>query len=286
MFPSAVELAASWQGSLARMICRWHVARSCWHGAMLLWLGTLRPRVLRILGGLCGILSAMIVLGQLTMFSSSWSLSLLSVLFRENHGFGPTQVFCILPLSYMVCTAYWSVFRLKIAGWYGLYWDHNTDTGSLLWCASVLARLAAPLCYHFLLLIRVKGTAFQAMMGQMNVVPVLGRSFNEIFPVLVGFLCLCNLLNVYSRLVQLCGLDALEFECAPPTSTDTSDLLAEGRRLVERERRRRSEDRHLLELTERGESHSSSRRTIPLRHQIAQLIEEGTLPSDWNAHST
>eukprot|EP00415_Alexandrium_ostenfeldii_P002681 UN2681 len=126
---------------------------------MLLWLGTLRPRVLRIVGGLCGILSAVIVLGQLTMFSSGWSLSLLSLLFQRDHGFGFTQAFCIVPLTYMVCTAYWSVFRLKVAGWYGLYWNHNTDTGSLLWCASTLARLAAPLCYHFLKLIRVKGAS-------------------------------------------------------------------------------------------------------------------------------
>lgn len=282
MYPSAVELATSWQGSCARILCRWHLMRSCWHGMMLLWLGTLRPRVLRILGGLCGILSAVIVLGQLTMFSESWSLSLLSLLFRRGHGFGPTQVLCMLPLSYMVCTAYWSVFRLKVAGWYGLYSNHNTDTSSLLWCASILARLSAPLCYHFLLLIRVKGTAFQGMMGEMNVVPVLGQSFNEIFPILVGFLCLCNLLNVYSRLVQLCGLEALEFEWAPPSSSDTNDLLAEGRRLIERERRRRSEDRsNLLEL----QPAESRRGFVPLRLQIVALIEDGTLPCDWNAHA-
>merc|ERR1712226_501740 len=120
-------------------------------------------------------------------------------------------------------------------------------------------------------------------MGQMNVVPVLGQSFNEIFPILVGFLCLCDLLNVYSRLVQFCGLDALEFECAPPSS-DTNDLLAEGRRLIERERRRRAEDRtNLLELNDRKDE--SRQGMMPLRLKIAQLIEDGTLPYDWNAHS-
>jgi len=247
-------------------------------------MGTLRPRVLRIAGGLCGVLSVVIVLGQLTMFSNSWSLSLLSLLFKKGHGFGATQLLCIVPLGYMVCTAYWSVFRLKVAGWYGLYSNHNTDTSSLLWCSSILARLSAPLCYHFLLLIRVKDTEFQEMMGQMNVVPVLGESFNELFPIVVGFLCLCNLLNVYSRLVQLCGLDALEFEWVPSTSVDSSDLQAEGRRLVERERRRRSEDRSLLEMADRS-GVEGGRRTMPLRLQIAQLIEEGTLPCDWNAHS-
>lgn len=283
LYPSAAELATSWQGSCVRMLCRWHAARSCWHGLVVLWLGTLRPRVLRVAGFLCGLLSGVIVLGQLTMFSESRSLSLLALLFKKCHGFWLTQAFCILPLSYLICVAYWSVFKLKIAGWYGLYSNHNTDTGSLLWCASILARLAAPLCYHFLFLIRVEHTAFQDMMGQMNVVPVIGGSFNEIFPVLVGFLCLCNILNVYSRLVQLCGLDLLEVDWATPgPATDTIDLRAEGRRLVERERRRRSEDRSLLELHDRGESRRTS---MPLRLQIQALIEDGTLPADWNAHS-
>lgn len=285
MFPSAVELATSWQDAecpCARMLCRIPAVRSCWHNLLMLWLRPLRPRACRIFGGLCGCLSGIIVLGQLTMFSESWSLSILALLFHRNHGFGLTQVLCILPLTYMVCTAYWSVFRLKITGWYGLYSNHNTDTGSLLWCASLLARLAAPLSYHFLLLVRVKGTAFQVMMGQMNVVPVLGRSFNEIFPCLVGFLCLCNLLNVYSRCVQFCGLDSLEFELAPsPNSLPPDDVLAEGRRLIDRERRRRVEERSLLEMEEQH----TLRGTIPLRVQIARLIEDGTLPRDWNAHS-
>jgi len=285
MFPSAMELATSWQDAecpCARMLCRIPQVRSCWHASLMLWLRPLRPRVFRIFGGLCGCLSAVIVLGQLTMFSERWSLSLLSLFFHSDHGFGLTQVLCIVPLTYMVCTAYWSVFRLKITGWYGLYSDHNTDTGSLLWCASILARLSAPLCYHFLMLIQVRGTAFQSMMGEMHVVPILGRSFNEIFPCLVGFLCCCNLLNVYSRVVQLCGLDSLEFEMsAAVNSTTPDDVLTEGRRLIERERRRRVEDRSLLEMQDQP----SSAGTIPLRVQIARLIEDGTLPRDWNAHS-
>lgn len=284
-YPSAVELAAAWEGSIGRMFCRWPLARSCWHCAALLWLRTLRQRVLRILAILCGMLSALIVLGQLTMFSDRLSLSLLSFLFKESHGFVLTQFYCMVPLGYMVCTAYWSIFRLKIAGWYGLYANHNTDTGSLLWCASILARLSAPLCYHFLMLIRVQDTAFQDMMGQMNIVPVLGQGFNEVFPILVGLLCVCNLLNVYPKLVHLCGLDGLEFELASRAATDTSDLLAEGRRLVERERRRRSEDRSLLEMHERTDT-ESGRRSFPLRVQIGLLIEDGTLPADWMAHST
>merc|ERR1719401_489566 len=122
--------------------------------------------------------------------NTTLNLSLLSLLFLHNHGAVMTQVLCAVPLGYMVCTAYWSVFRLKIAGLYGLYSDHNTDVGSLLWCAYSLARLALPLCYHFLLLIDVPphlNTSFQEFMGQMVLVPILGHQMNQVFPCLVVF---------------------------------------------------------------------------------------------------
>eukprot|EP00439_Symbiodinium_sp_Y106_P055752 s409_g7.t1 len=231
------------------------------------------PRVLRLLAIASGALSAAIVVGQLTMFREDWSMSLLAHFFDGSVGFMGTQVTATIALAYMVCTAYWSVFRLKIAGWYGLYGNHNTDAGSLLWCASLMARLSAPLCH----LIQAKGTSFQAMMGQMNVVPVLGKSFNEDFPVLIVVLVLCNLLNVYSKIVQSCGLESLEFDGS--MAPDSSEVSAEGRRLVERERRKRSEDPDRCLQLELNERHDESR-YVPLRVQIARLIEEGTLPQD------
>lgn len=44
---------------------------------------------------------------------------------------------------------------------------------------------------------------------------------------------------MYSKVLRLCGLGALEFDFA--ANEDDSDPVAEGRRLLERERRRRSE---------------------------------------------
>jgi len=214
---------------------------------LMTWLQVLRPKAFRALACMSATLSAAIILGQSTMFSSRWSLSVLSVFFRGDHGVGLTQVLCGIPFAYMICTSFWSVFRLKISGWYGLYPDHNTDTASLLWCALILARLAPPLCYHFLLLTGVDGTEFQRFMGQMDVVPILGGSFNEVFPCLVGVLSLCNLLDVYTRVVQCLGLQGLTFEGVP---VDSEDIVVHGKWLVRRERWRRSEDAGCTERRE------------------------------------
>jgi hypothetical protein len=198
------------------------------------------------------------------MLDTRFNLSVLSVFFQNDHGAVLTQALCALPLGYMACTAYWSVFRTKIGGWYGLYSDHNTDAGSLLWCSYSLARLALPLCYHFLLLIDAPPhlrTSFQEFMGQMVLVPILGHQMNQVFPCLVAFVVLCNVTQVYSRIVSCLGLAALEFDWAP--ALDSEDPLAEGKELIERERRRRVEEA-ALELQRRSETDGTAG-AVPLR---------------------
>lgn len=125
-----------------------------------------------------------------------------------------TQALCVLPLSYMVGMVYFSMFRMKISGWYGLYSDHHTDTASLLWCASVLARLTAPLCYHFIRLIDVRRTSFETFYGDMDVVPVVGNSLNQVFPCFIAVLCMLNLLNVFPKFLECLGLGGVEFDWA------------------------------------------------------------------------
>merc|ERR1719230_647202 len=106
------------------------------------------------------------------------------------------------------------------------------------------------------------------MMGtSIDVVPVLGKNFNQLFPIGVAVLCILNLLNIYSRVIQVCGLGSLEFEWAPDRP-EHEDTVLEGQQLVERERRRQGEGQ-LLELQRR----SSPDQAIPLRMQINALIE-------------
>ncbi|CAL1138247.1 unnamed protein product [Cladocopium goreaui] len=211
-------------------------------------------RVLRLVALATGALSVLILSRQIMLFfdmNGPWAFGSLTQ---------GTQAVYVLTLGYLVGTTYWSSFRWRAAGWYGLYSNRNTDTGSLLWCATLLSRLVTPLSYHFLLLIQAKGTSFQAALDEMDVVPTLLPS-NKIFILILLCLVLCHFLNV---------------------SAPSNETLSEGRRLVELARRRRSEDRTLqLELNDRYDDS----RAIPLRMQIARLIEEGTLPQDWNASS-
>ncbi|CAJ1409648.1 unnamed protein product [Effrenium voratum] len=72
------------------------------------WLRHVRARALMGLGYASTFLSAVVVLGQLTLFADGWHLSLLSLFFRQDYGPWITQALCVVPLAYMTYTAYFS----------------------------------------------------------------------------------------------------------------------------------------------------------------------------------
>eukprot|EP00927_Polykrikos_kofoidii_P024988 TRINITY_DN22557_c1_g4_i1.p1 TRINITY_DN22557_c1_g4~~TRINITY_DN22557_c1_g4_i1.p1 ORF type:complete len:675 (+),score=79.00 TRINITY_DN22557_c1_g4_i1:93-2117(+) len=238
-----VVLAHHRGGWLSRFCVRQPFLRRARLGFLTLWFRSLRTRTYVALSYASGLLSAIIVLGQLTLLSKGWSLSLLAVLLAQDRGPIFTQVFCIVPLSYMTYTAYFGIFRLRISGWYGLY-KRNTDSGSLLWSASLVSRLAAPLCYHFLTIARVEGTSFQAFMGQMDVT-LLGKSFNQSFPMIVFLLCCLNVFNVYSKILQCLSFGVFQFDW---DNQSVDAATTEGQQLIARERRRLAECMSALEL--------------------------------------
>jgi len=50
-------------------------------------------------------------------------------------------------------------------------------------------------------------TAFSKFLGQMNVVPIFGKSFPVYAPLLIIFLCAFTLCNIYAKLMNLVGID-------------------------------------------------------------------------------
>merc|ERR1712048_628189 len=153
----------------------------------------------------------------------------------EENNFIATLAILMPPLIYMAGTACWSIHRLKIRGWYGLYKNHLTDVRSLLWFVYIPLRLAAPLCYHFICLVRVEGTAFQDFFRQMDLV-ALGN-IDGLYSPIILLLVVFNVLGVYERLTACLGkyinVSVVEFEGAP--GKKPLESLLEGQRIIDRE---------------------------------------------------
>ena len=198
----------------------------------------------------CAILSTLIIIGQSTIFIDVWWFSVLAVFFRAGVWNNPSvldsaagsfivQLLITIPPLWVFYCCFWSLTRLKLSSYYGLYPDHNTDTVSLMWAGQMLIRMSFALVYNYLFVLRIPdhpSTEFEKMQGSMNVVPLLGNTVTEYFPLLIVAVAVLTLTNTYARLVTLLGLNALQFD-VPTSPADRQRLVQEGQKLIERERR-------------------------------------------------
>ena len=102
---------------------------------------------------------------------------------------------------------------MRLAGFYGLYSNHQTDAPSLIFLALNLSRVAAPLCYNYLQMVNIEEQpSFAEVMGQFDVSPLLGNAFDIFFPCVFILLIVFNSFDVYSKLLNALGLTNLAFE--------------------------------------------------------------------------
>ena len=74
---------------------------------------------------------------------------------------------------------YYGLFNLKFLSFYELHANQHTDAFSLLYSANYLTKLAAPVCFNFLKIANVQGTAFHRMIGGVSYdqIPLIGEDF-------------------------------------------------------------------------------------------------------------
>lgn len=175
-----------------------------------LWECWVSPVFCRIFAVILALFSCFVVLGELTLFVEA-PVGVFPIMFENSSGDIGTQLLCMIPLSFMVFTTYFGLFNLKLQGMYGLYPHNNTDPHNLTWSASFMARLASPLCYNFLLFIKVSGSEFEKVIGVVNIVPVVGEDFAIFFPSILIVFVFMNLFNVYGRLMKALGVSQFQF---------------------------------------------------------------------------
>lgn len=102
---------------------------------------------------------------------------------------------------------------MRLAGFYGLYSNHQTDAPSLIFLALNLSRVANPLCYNYLQMVDIEEQpSFSAVMGQLDTSPLLGHTFDILFPCIFILLIIFNAFDIYTKLLNALGLTNLAFE--------------------------------------------------------------------------
>ncbi|KAF7549140.1 hypothetical protein G7046_g8437 [Stylonectria norvegica] len=116
-------------------------------------------------------------------------------------------------ICYMCAAALISMTEVKV--WRGrALVKRNTAHESAFWYAMQVAKLSIPLSYNFMTFLSEKvyhKTIFYGFLGSRIDLTILGRLFDDIFPIVVLFPVLATLFGIYGRVKRLfVGMDIIE----------------------------------------------------------------------------
>ncbi|UJR38477.1 hypothetical protein I4U23_031145 [Adineta vaga] len=257
----------------------------------------LRPWAFRFLGVGLAIISLIVIWSEMTFFSTRPVLSIFARTVnaaRAHHDYFTMEIICSLSLAYLCLCAYYTIFRMRIFNYFYLSLYHLTDENSLIFAATFLCRLTAPLSYNFLGMIHMdqvitkqtsrQETVFTGIMGRMNVIPIISSGFNFYFPMLVCLLCFGTYFRFGSRCLHIFGVRQFFDD-----DHISAEYIEDGKNLMKKERRNyggvdalstmgntttatQRKDRR-KELEEKYGLRSSSRNSQVLKYQDDELSE-------------
>jgi LMBR1-like membrane protein len=171
------------------------------------WHTVLRPKFFWIVCVVAIILSLQLVVGELIILFK-FNFSLFDLIPQTTNlgklvGYGFSLVF----LLYMSLCIYYGLFNIKFTTYYELHSNKQTDPFSLLYSANFLTKLAPPLCFNFLKLINVQGTAFHRMLGGLDPIPLIGEDFQKLFPATLLLLVFFNAFDFWGKMMKCLGLE-------------------------------------------------------------------------------
>jgi hypothetical protein len=188
--------------------------KTCNSRLMHVWIRYLRAFVYRLAALFFAILSMAILWSEATL-GSKYNLSPFALVQQylssdddDQDGF-LFQIAALVPLLYMaICTSN-GLFQVGKFGPYCLRGNRQSHGVALVFNAQYLVRLQFPLAYNYLMMLKydTSETSFSTFLGQMDVVPLFGKSFPVYAPLLILFLCAFTLCNIYAKVLNLLGFD-------------------------------------------------------------------------------
>ena len=170
-------------------------------------------------------MSAAVILAESSLFID-FPIAVLPLLFEDDYGIIFTQIICLIPFSYILYCTYFGLFYLKLPGLYGLY-KQNTEPSSLVYSASYLARLSAPLAYNFFLLSKINNTVFSETMGFAEI----HNKYAKFLPLSLIILSFLNYIHAYGRVLNLLGISQLSY-----LDESQAYKIDQGKSMIKRER--------------------------------------------------
>ncbi|KAI8338107.1 LMBR1-like membrane protein-domain-containing protein [Chlamydoabsidia padenii] len=159
------------------------------------WVIMFRSIIYRGLSVILGVASICILWSELVFNIKSPLISIVGLTINAcGLNYAAVEVLSFLTLTWMCICVYTSLFKVRFFNLYLLIPHHHTDPNSLLWFTGYMCKMMAPLCYNYINLIGPTETrnnqdhtetVFSQFMGKADLVPFLGSTFMDWFPVVV-----------------------------------------------------------------------------------------------------
>ncbi|KAK0167035.1 hypothetical protein PV327_004483 [Microctonus hyperodae] len=210
------------------------------------WQCLIKNYVKKVLAIAAGCLSIAVVWSEVTFFNEYPVLSLFAQfvnLATAKNDYLTIEILSTMIIAYLCYCAYSTVLKIRLLNLYYLAPHHQTDEYSLIFSGMMLCRLTPPMCLNFLGLIHMDShiikthileTHYTQVMGHMDVISIISDGFNIYFPMAILAFCLATYFSVGSRLLSVLG-----FQQFLGDDELTTDLVDEGKELIQRERRKR-----------------------------------------------
>ena len=147
--------------------------------------------------------------------SLPWNLSFFSILISSVTNVLILHIVLFIQIIYLLGMSMYTLLRLKISGYYGMYPNNQTDSISLLYFSENINRIIFPLCLNVIMMAN-KGddntkTILESIFG-INMQNKVFVIYNNYSPLILILCLLINGFNVFLKLGKCIGIDNFYIE--------------------------------------------------------------------------
>lgn len=208
------------------------------------WEIKIAPKLCRVAAVFFGLLSLVIIVSECTLSFTNTYDTIVFQFFKNifSGTYTQTMVCTLILLGYLCFCTFYGIFSFRVSGFYGLYPYHQTEPSNLVYSALYVAKLAAPLCVNFLMVIHYENnqeTVFDKVAGR-GMSWSFVSSFLRYIPCFILILCVMYFFNVYSIIMKHMDMEEYTYY-----NFYDPEKLEDGARVLTTERDRRSRERTL-----------------------------------------
>lgn len=155
-----------------------------------------------------------------------YNLSLFGILISSVTNVMILHLVLFIQIIYLLVMSLYTLFQLKISGYYGMYSNKQTDAPSLMFFSDNLCRIVFPLCLNVIMMINHGDNNNKTILEQnfnINIQNVVFNTFNNCSPLILVICLLMNGFDVFTRVGKCFGLDDFYIE-----SQKRDDDIEEG----------------------------------------------------------